>query len=109
MSSNELEELRRQLEQLKVVTSRLQSENRTLQERVNRLERESERVDRLERESEPVFNVGDRIRILNPTCPGRNREVIPQDRTATVTRVAGDWVCFTCDSGVKTKRIPSNI
>ena len=99
MSSNELEELRRQLEQLKVVASRLQSESRTLQER----------VDRLERESEPVFNVGDRIRMLNPTCPGRNREVIPQDRTATVTRVAGDWACFTCDSGVKTKCIPSNI
>ena len=99
MSQNEIEELKRQLEQLKIITSEIQSENRTLRERINRLELQAE----------PTYNVGDRIKILNPTYPGRNRKVIPQDSIGTVTRVAGDWVHFTCDSGVRTKRISRNI
>ena len=66
MSQDQLEDLRCELQQLRIITSRLQSENRTLCERVNRLESEAELT----------YNVGDRIRILNPTCPGRNREVI---------------------------------
>ena len=101
--NDNLEELRKELNLLKITTSRLQSENRVLLDRVNRLE--SQRVT----EEEPAIKVGDRINILKPSCPGRNRAVTPQDGIATVTRVAGDWIYFTCDSGVKTKRYPGNV
>ena len=101
--NDKIEQLRRELDLLKITTSRLQSENRTLLDRVNRLE--SQRVT----EEEPDIKVGDRINILKPSCPGRNRAVTPQDGIATVTKIAGDWTYFTCDSGVKTKRYPGNI
>ena len=107
MSQNKLEELRRQLQQLRIVTSRLQSENNTLRERVNRLELKIQPDHNVE--IEPDYNVGDRIRILNPTCPGRNRQIIPQEGIVSITRVTDDWIYFTCDSGVKTKRYRKNI
>ena len=55
------------------------------------------------------FSLGDRIQVTNPTCPGRNRSVIDGDRYAVVTRTDRKWVYFVCDSGVRTKRYPSNI
>ena len=84
-----------------LATSRLQIENARLRNRLDQIEADNR--------TELALIVGDRIRILNPTCPGRNRAVIPSDGVATVTRISGDWVCFTCYSGVKTKRFPINV
>ena len=103
MSENELEELRRQLEQIKLVTSRLVSENNTLRARVNRLELQ------IRPQQQSDYNEGDRIKILNPTCPGRSRHIIPEDAVGTITRVTEDWIYFNCDSGVKTKWYCKNI
>ena len=101
MSDQDIENLRRELEQLRAITSRLQIENARLRNRLDQIEADNR--------TELALIVGDRIRILNPTCPGRNRAVIPSDGVATVTRISGDWVCFTCYSGVKTKRFPINV
>ena len=98
MSNEDLEEIRRQLQQMKIITSALKIENRTLQDRVNRLENEST-LD---------FKEGERIKILNPTCPGMNRKVAQQDSLATVTKVTSKWIHFTCDSGVRSRRIRDN-
>ena len=113
MSEDELEELRREFENLRVITTRLQLENNRLRARVHRLELQvipvyQPRVQPQVQE-ETDYQVGDRITIFNPTCPFRNRHIIPQDATATVTRVSEDWIYFECDSGVKTKRYRKNI
>ena len=77
MRQGKLEQLRYQLQQLKIITFILQIENRILQERVNCLENESAKE----------YNVGDRIKIFDPTSPGRNRQVVTQDSIVNVTRV----------------------
>ena len=55
------------------------------------------------------FRPRDRIQVVNPTCPGRSHNIIEEDRYAVVTRTDRTWVHFICDSGVRTKRYPSNI
>ena len=55
------------------------------------------------------FQVGDHIKIIKPTCPVRNRRTIPGYKVPNVIKVEGAWTCFTCDSGVRTKRHPRNI
>ena len=115
MNKEQIDELNREIQCLRIITHRLE-------ERTRRLEREnqilSNQVRILEGDhiiSEPqrveprVYRVGDRICIKKPTCLGRNRAVIPLDGIATVTRVDGDWVYYTADSGVKTKPYPCNI
>ena len=115
MNEQQINELIREIQHLRITTHQLE-------ERTRRLEREnqilSNQVRILEGDciiSEPqrveprVYRVGDRICIKKPTCPGRNRAVIPSDGIATVTRVDGDWVYYTADSGVKTKQYPRNI
>ena len=101
MTNQDIKNLRRYLEQLRVITSRLQIENTTLRIRLDQIEADN-RI-------ELALNVGDIIRILNPTCPGSNRAVIPNDGVATVARITGDWVHFICYSDVKTKLFSINV
>ena len=121
MSQDDIEELRRELDQLKIITSNLRRDNivlresnRTLVTRVQNLERSSNvretnhQVTAIDSQGN-IISVGDSIRIESPTCPGRNRHIIPEDSEARITRTSGDWVCFTCTSGVSTKRYPCNV
>ena len=101
MSQEEIEELRRELEQLKVVTSglrreniRLTESNRTLTRRVQNLERSNisrhnTQVTAIDSQGNTI-GVGDTIKINSPTFPGRNRSVIPEDGIARITRISGE-------------------
>ena len=90
---------------MRVTTRRLETVNTRLTNRVQALESQIATPERKPGE----HRVWDRIRILVPTCPGTNRKIIPSNGLGTVTRVSSDWVHYTADSGVRTKRIPRNI
>ena len=119
MSQEEIEELRKELEQLRVVASGLRSENieltefnRILTRRVQNLERSNAtgrntQITATDSQGKTI-RVGNPIKMNSPTCPGRNRSVIPEDGIARITRISGEWTCFICASGVRTKRHPSN-
>jgi len=156
MSRREIENLRLELERLKIVTGQIRrdytlirTENQLLSDRIRNLEQENTQLRRHQtanytevvEEAEDIiltaetpsrvhtrasanrdtinigqrgrtiqdFQVGDRIEVIKPTCPGRGRRPNITDKFANVTRVAGEWVYFICDSGVETKRHPKNI
>ena len=67
---------------------RLELKNKELEERVRQLENPTPDCTAKARQQRDIgFRVGDRIRVFRPTCPGTNRQVIPEDGFATVTRV----------------------
>ena len=103
---DEIEKLRRELAELRVITMNLKNQNVGLENNNRTLSR---RINRLEQIISRTFEAGDRVDANDPTCPGRNRNAIPADRFAIVNRVEGDWACFVCDSGAQTKRCPRNL
>ena len=132
---SDIEELRNKLEELQIITRQLRIENNSLTERVRALEN-SNSTQRPSNSGPPTtntriqtrsvtnndilavgsrgrnsldFNRGDRVEVIRPTCPGRLRRPNLSDKFATVTRSTRDWIYFTCDSGVNTKRHPTNL
>ena len=112
MTEEEINQLMQEVQRLRVTTqrledrtARLENTNQVLIDQLRTIDQERRREIRKPGEC----RVGDRMRVLSPTCPGRNRDVIPSDGIGTITRVSGDWVYCTADSGVKTKRYPRNI
>ena len=70
---------------MKIVARNLNDQNEELLERITALEKE--RGSDVSRH----FKVGDRVKVLKPTCPGRNREIIPADKFATVIKVSENY------------------
>ena len=105
MSAEELNQLTKEIEQLRVTTRRLETVNTRLINLVQVLESQIATPERKPEE----HRFGNIIRILVPTCPGTNRKIIPSNGLGTVTRVSSDWTHYIADSSVRTKRIPRNI
>ena len=104
--TRELERLRVTTQQLENRTRRLESENQALNNHIRTLEADTAAPQA----SQPrAHRVGDHIRIKKPTCPGRNRSVMPSDGIGTIARTSGDWMCHASDSGLRAKRFPCNI
>ena len=104
--TRELERLRVTAQQLENRTRRLESENQVLSNHIRTLQADTAAPQA----SQPrARRVGDRIRIKKPTCPGRSRSVMPSDGIGTITRISGDWIYYTSDSGLHAKRFPCNI
>ena len=105
MSAEELSQLTKEIEQLRVTTRRLETVSTRLINCVQALESQMSTPERKPRE----HRVRDRIRTLVPTCPATNRKITPSDGLGTVTHASSDWACYTADSGMRTKRIPRNV
>ena len=86
MSAEELNQLTKEIEQLRVTTRRLETVNTRLINLVQVLESQIATPERKPRE----HRVRDRLRTLVPTCPGTNRKIISSDGLGTVTRVSSD-------------------
>ena len=87
MSAEELNQLTKEIEQLRVTTRRLETVKTRLINRVQALESQIATPERKPGE----HRVSNRIRIIVPTCPGTNRKIIPSNGLGTVTRASSDW------------------
>ena len=89
------------IEELTKHVQKLELKNKELEKRVKQLEQPSPVRSAVTRQTlQRSFEVGDRIRILRPACPGTNRQVTPADSLATITRVRLPWVHAWTDSGL---------
>jgi len=101
MGDNPLEDLIKELRELRIDHRRLEEANRILVRRLNVLsQREAEN-----RSANDGYIVGDRVRILKPSCPGQDRPPnLTTDAKGTVIRVNLPWIYIRTDSNITIQR-----
>ena len=106
MGDNPLEDLINELRELRIDHQRLEQANRILVRRINELtQREAEN-----RSANDGYIVGDRVRILKPSCPSHNRPPnSTTDAKGTVTGINLPWVHIRTDSNINIQRHTKNI
>jgi hypothetical protein len=100
MTEIDVEDLIRELKELKL--------------RVARLESDSNANTKTTSAPDSTLSVGDRVRIKNKTkkpqhWPANKEWTDPKERTATVTKTTPTKIYFTTDNGTQTWRAPHNL
>jgi hypothetical protein len=123
MSQDTVDDLIKQLKQVRIEADEIRAQEariRLREERIiQRLERAREqeaertatRQGKIQVSSEPraKFNIGDRVKIINKISVPSHRNSNVNDRRATVTSVKEDKIYIRTDNGYDTWRLSKNI